>query len=93
VRDAVVGAVVLTVIVDVPEALATEAGLNEHAGGRLTTGVMLQDRVTAPLKPLCAVIVIVDVAETPAATEAGESAEAATVKSGGPVTVRLSAEL
>jgi len=92
VSDAVVGAVVLTVNMEVPEPLVTEPGLSEHVGGRATTGVMLQDRFTVPLKPFTGAMVIEEVAIPPAATEAGESADAVIVKSGGgptEFTVRL----
>lgn len=81
---------VLTVRVEVPDPPGTELGLNEHTGVRVTVGVMLlQDKLTAPLKPFCAAMVIVEVADAPSATVAGESGVAATVKSAGPVTVKL----
>ena len=82
----------LTVTVEGPEPFATELGLSEHVGGRATTGVTLQDRFTVPLKPLTGAMVIVEVADPPAAIDAGESADAAIVKSGGGgtgLTVRL----
>jgi len=86
----VVAAVVLTVRVEVPEPPGTELGLNEHAGARVTVGVMLlQDKLTVPVKPFSRAMVIVEVADAPFATVAGESGVAATLKSGGPVTVRL----
>jgi hypothetical protein len=90
-KDAVVGATVLTVRTDVPLPFATDAGLNEQVAGRETAGVMLQARLTAPLNPLAGVIVTVEVADEPAATEAGVSAVAAMPKSGtgGAVTARL----
>lgn len=53
----------------------------------MTTGVMPQVKVTAPLKPLSGATVIVDVAEAPAATEAGASGVPAMVKSGAGSTV------
>ena len=90
--DAVAAAVVLTVSVDVPEPPATELGLNEQVGARVPAGVMaLQVRPIAPVKPLVGAMVIVEVADPPAETEAGERAEAAIVKSAGrgAVTVRL----
>jgi hypothetical protein len=90
VRDAVVAAVVATVSVEVPEPPATEAGLNEHVGIRATTGVTLQVRLTALLKPFCGAIVIVEVAEAPAETVAGASAVPPIVKSGPAVTVKVS---
>jgi hypothetical protein len=84
---------VLTVSVEVPEPFATELGLKEHAGARVTAGAMLlQDRLTVPLKRFIGVMVIVEVADPPAETVAGESGEAATVKSAGGgigLTIRL----
>ena len=81
----------VTVNVDVPEPPVTGVGLNEHVAGRFTVGVMLQDRATLPLKLFTGAIVIVEVADAPAATEAGASAEAERVKSGTgtALTVRL----
>jgi hypothetical protein len=95
VRDAEVAAAVVTVTVDVPEPFATEVGLSEHAGGRITTGVTAQLKFTALLNPLTGAIVIVDVAIPPAVTEAGVSAEAAIVKSatGAAVTVKVTVVL
>ena len=73
---------VLTVSVEVPEPFATELGLNEHAGARVAAGViLLQVRVTAPVKPFVGAIVIVEVAVPPGEMEAGDRAVAATVKS------------
>ena len=92
--DAEVAGMVLTVSVEVPEPFATELGLSEHAGARVTAGVMLQDRLTVPLKPFIGVMVIVEVADPPAETVAGDSGEAATVKSAGGgigLTIRLTA--
>ena len=88
--DDVVAGVVLTVITEVPEAFGTALGLNEHVAGWLTTGVTLQVRFTVVLKPATGAIVIVDVADPPAVTEAGVSGDALTVKSGvpAPLTVR-----
>ncbi len=89
--DAVVAAVVLTVSTDVPEPFATEAGLNAHAGPRVSAGATLHVKATALLKPLPATgaIVIVEAEDAPAATVAGASAVAAMVKSAaGAVTVR-----
>ena len=77
---------VATVRVEVPEPLATEVGFNEQVAGRFTTGVMLQDRLTVLLKPLNGAIVMVEVADPAAVTEAGERADAVTVKSGGGAT-------
>jgi hypothetical protein len=73
----------LTVKAEVPAPLTIEAGLNEQVGAGVTTGVMLQLSPTLPVNPFKAAIVIVEAEDTPAATEAGDSAEAATVKSGG----------
>jgi hypothetical protein len=74
--------VVLTVRVEVPEPFATEFGLNEQVGAGVALGAMpLQDRLTAPLKPFTGEMVIVEVAAPPAATVAGENAEAVIVKS------------
>ena len=85
-----VGAVVLTVNVEVPEPPGTEFGLNEHTGLRGTVGViLLHDKLTAPLKPFSGAIDIVEVADDPFGAVAGESGDAAREKSGGPVTVRL----
>ena len=83
----------LTVSVEVPEPFATEPGLSEQVVGRATTGVMPQDRVTVLLKPFTGAIIIVDVADPPAETVAGESVEAAIVKSAGALTVRLTGVL
>ena len=81
--------VVLTVSVDVPLPL-TEVGLNEHAGGLVTLGVTPQLNVTIPVNPLVGAMVTVDVAELPAAIDAGESAVADNVKSGVTVPVTIS---
>lgn len=84
---------VLTVNAEVPEPLAIELGTNTHVGAGLTTGLtLLQDRLPVPLKPLSGATVIVEVADAPAGTVAGESGDAAIVKSGGGgigLTVRL----
>jgi hypothetical protein len=77
------------VSVGVPEPFDTELGLNEHVGAGIPPPVMLlQAKLTVPLKPLVGAMVIVEVADPPAETEAGERAEAAIVKSGA-ATVRL----
>jgi len=81
---------VLTVKPEVPEPLATEAGTKAQVGGDETTGVTVQVRPTALLNPLAGVIVIVEVADPLAASEAGVRVEAAMVKSGIAVTVRAS---
>ena len=80
---------VVTVRADVPEPPATELGLNEQVGARAPAGeTALQVRLTAPVKPLVGAMVIVEVEDPPAATEAGERAAAVIVKSGPGVTVR-----
>jgi hypothetical protein len=80
--------VVLTVNVAAPLP-ATEIGTNAHAGGGVTVGEMLlQERFTVPLKLLSAAIVIVEVADPPGMTLAGDKAEAEILKS---CTARLSA--
>jgi len=77
----VVGAVVLTVTVEVPESFVTELGLSEHVAGGVTPGTTPQDRFTVPLRTFIGAMVIVEVAVQPAVTETGESVEAAIVKS------------
>ena len=79
---------VLTVSEEVPEPFGTGVGLNEQVGGGETTGVMVQVRATALLKPCKGAMVTVVVAGEPWTTEAGASAGAAIVKSGAAVTVR-----
>ena len=80
---------VLTVSVEGPEPPGTEAGLNEQVGARVAVGATLQVKLTAPVKPLVGAMVIVEVADPPAETDAGERAAAAIVKSArGAVTVR-----
>ena len=74
---------VVTVSVDVPEPFDTIAGLNEQVGAGVTGGVMAQVSPTVPVKPFAAATVIVEAEDAPAGTEAGDSAEAAIVKSGG----------
>ena len=84
-----VAADVLTVSVAVPEPAGNEAGLIEQVGPRVAAGATLQVRLTVPLKPPVEPTTIGEVAVPPAATLAGESAEAEMVKSGGAgVTVR-----
>jgi hypothetical protein len=85
----VVAAVVLTVSVEVPEALATDVGLSVHVGWWVAVGVTAQVRFTALLKPPTGAIVMVEVAVPPALIEAGAAAEAAIVKSGAAVTVTV----
>jgi len=91
----VVGAVVLTVTVEVPEPFVTELGLSEQVAGGDTTGATSQDRFTVSLKPFIGAMVIVEVAVPPAVTETGESVEASIVKSatGAAVTVKLTVVL
>lgn len=77
-------AVVETVNADGP-APATDVGLNEQVGPLVTAGLtLLQDSVTVPVNPDNAPMVTVEVAELPAATDAGANAVAATLKSGKP---------
>jgi hypothetical protein len=84
------GAVVETVRVAVPEPFVTELGLNEQEGNGVTEGaIVLQDRFTIPLKPFIGMTVIVEVAEVPAETVAGERVEAAIVKSATRVAVTV----
>jgi hypothetical protein len=80
VRDAC-AALVLTVSVEVPEAFATELGLNEHVGAGVPPPLMLQARLTLPLKPFIGAMVLVEVADPPAETLAGDSAEVEILKS------------
>jgi hypothetical protein len=83
--------VVLTVRTEVPEALGTDAGLNEHVGPRVADGATLQVKATAVVKPLSGATVMVEVEVAPAAIVAGVNAVAAIVKSGvggGTVTVK-----
>jgi hypothetical protein len=89
----VVAAVVLTVSVEVPVPLATDAGLNAHVGPLVAAGATVQVRFTAALNPFSGAIVTTEVAVAPGAIVAGASAAAAIVKSatGAAVTVRLSA--
>lgn len=85
-----------TVRVAVPEPPTTEPGLKEQAGRGVREGaIVLQEKVTLPLKPLLGAMLIVEVADPPAEIVAGESAEASIVKSGGgsAITVRLTAAL
>jgi len=72
-------AVVLTVSVEMPP----DSALNEQAGAGVPPPVMeLQLRVTLPVKPFVGVMVMVEVADAPGATVAGERAVAAIVKPG-----------
>ena len=77
---------------EVPEAFATELGLNEQEGDGVTEGaIVLHARVTVPVKPPVGATVIVDVADAPALTVAGVSAVDVRVKpaKAAAVTVRL----
>ena len=72
---------VATVSTDITAAAprVSEGGTNEQ----LTPGGgLLQDKLTAPLKPFTGPIVIVESLEPPAATEAGDRGEAVMLKSG-----------
>ena len=88
-----VAAVVLTVSVEVPEPPDTDAGLNEQVGVTVTAGATLHVNATALLKLLIGAMVIVAVEDPPAETVAGLSVEAAIVKSGTSVTVKLTVVL
>ena len=77
---------------EVPEAFATELGLNEQEGDGVTEGaIVLHARVTVPVKPPVGATVIVDVADAPALTVAGVGAVDVMVKpaKAAAVTVRL----
>jgi hypothetical protein len=83
-----------TVRVEVPVPPAIEAGLNAHVGAGVTTGLTLHDKLAALENPFTGATVIVEVADPPAVTVAGESVAAAIVKSGvgeREFTVRLTA--
>ena len=83
-------AVVLTVRVEVTGAplVVTEVGFSEQVGAGLAAVIMLQAKFTVPLKPADGAKVMVEVAEPPAATDAGNG-EAERLKSGAPCTVKL----
>jgi hypothetical protein len=71
--------VVLTVRVELP----LDTALNEQVGAGVPPPVMeLQLRATLPVKPFVEVMVMVEVADAPGETVAGESAVAASVKPG-----------
>ena len=75
------GTVVVTVsVAGVPE--LTEFGVMEHCGANGSDGKTEQVSATELLKPLTAPTVSVDVADCPALTVAGETAEAEIEKSG-----------
>lgn len=88
--DAVVGATVVTVKIELPEPVEIEPRLNEQIGGRLTAGVTAQVRLTVLLKPFTGAMVIVEVAALPATIDAGESGEAVIVKSASGAAVTVS---
>ena len=69
---------VLTVRVELP--LVTV--LNEQVGAGVPPPVMEQLKATLPVKPFTGVMVMVEVADAPGETAAGESAVAAVVKPG-----------
>jgi len=84
--------VVLTVRVEFPEPFDTEDGLNEQLGGAVVVAeplrVMLQESVTPALNPPVGEMEMVEVADPPGATDAGEIAVAEIVKLGGTCTTR-----
>ena len=67
---------------EVPEPPGTGVGTKAQVGGEVTTGVMVQDNATSPLKPFSGATVTVEVADTPAATDGGARFVASIVKSG-----------
>ena len=76
------GAVVESVRIAVPEPFATELGLNKQEGAGVTGGaIVLQERLTLPLKPFIEVMVIAEVDDPPAEIVAGESGVAPILKS------------
>lgn len=77
--DVPAGVVAIVVIVRVPVA-GLAPGVKDRAPHAAPVGRPVQVRATAELKPLDGVTVTVDVAELPAATEAGESAVAPRLK-------------
>ena len=83
--------VVVIVSVDVPEPFVIDAGLNAQLA---PLGNPVHDRATEPLNPATGVTVTVEVAEPPGLTLAGDSADAAIVKSGtaAPVPDKLTIE-
>jgi hypothetical protein len=84
-------AVVLIVSVDVPELFATEVGAKAQVGAGVPPPLTAQVRATVPVKPAVEPMVIVEVADVPAATVEAESAPDSMVKSGvgAAVTARL----
>lgn len=82
---------VLTVSVEVPVAFGSDAALKAQVGAGVAAPVTLQARVTVPVNPPVGAIVIVDVADAPALTVAGVSADGVMVKpaEAAAVTVRI----
>ena len=68
----------MTVRVELPLVTA----LNEQVGAGVPPPVMAQLKATLPAKPFVSVMVMVEVADPPGETVAGESAVAASVKPG-----------
>ena len=88
---AIVGAIVLTVRVEVTDAspeLETEAGDSEHVGAKAGLGEMEQVSETEPLNPPIEVMVIVPEEDWPGPKEAGAATEEVTEKSGALATCR-----
>jgi len=82
------GPVVATVrVADVPGFM--ELGLNEHLGASDGAGVTEHENDTKPLKPATTAMSIVEVADPPAATEAGVNAEAESEKSSSDLNVAV----
>jgi len=67
---------------DVPELFATDAGANVQVGAGVPPPVTAQVKATVPVKPAVGAMVMVAVAEAPAATAAGVAAPGTSVKSG-----------
>jgi hypothetical protein len=87
--------VVLIVSFEVPEPFITEAGLNEQVGGAVVVAdpintILLHEKVTPWLNPSVGVIVIVELADPPAGTEVGDTADAEIWKPGAVVFTRRS---
>ena len=73
--------VVLTMSVEVPDPLVSVAGLNEHAGGSVCAAapfsvMLLHESVRLALKPCFEELVMLEVADPPGESDAGESADA-----------------
>ena len=75
--------------------MGRDVALRAHVGAGVAGPVTLQARVTVPVNPPVGAIVIVDVADAPALTVAGASAEGVMVKpaAAAAVTVRLTVVL